>query len=72
VNRNGFVRFFNRMGIAIARAEMHKQAPMSSELLEVSLAVIGWLVAFLLGRELANGYVQWRRRRDDADSQRRP
>ena len=41
---------------------------MSSELLQVSLAVIGWLVAFLLGKELATGYLQWRRRRDDSNS----
>jgi hypothetical protein len=44
---------------------VHKQAPMSSELVELSLGVVGWLVAFLLGQELASGYMQWRRRRDE-------
>ena len=44
---------------------MHKQAPVSSELVELSLGVVGWLVAFLLGQELASGYMQWRRRRDE-------
>jgi len=58
------------MGLAIALRGVHKQAPMSSELLEVSLVVLGWLVAFLLGKELAAGYMQWRRRRDD--EQQRP
>jgi len=43
---------------------------MPPELLQVSLAVVGWLVAFLLGKELATGYVQWRAHRQDND--RRP
>jgi hypothetical protein len=40
---------------------------MSSELLQVVLAVVGWVVAFLLGKELALGYVQWRARGRDDD-----
>jgi hypothetical protein len=43
---------------------------MSSELVELSLGVVGWVVAFLLGQELASGYLQWRRRRNG--NQRRP
>ncbi len=61
--------------------KVHKQAPVGSwfaplptvELFELFLAVLGWLVAFLLGKELASGYVQWRRRRAaDEDPRRRP
>jgi hypothetical protein len=42
----------------------------SPELIQVTLAVLGWLVAFLLGKELAVGFLQWRARRDDES--RRP
>jgi len=34
--------------------------PMSVETLEFFLLLIGWVVAFLLGRELQSGYHQWR------------
>jgi hypothetical protein len=44
---------------------------MTPELTQIWLAVLGWLVAFLLGKELATGYVQWRARRRD-DPSRRP
>ncbi|MBI4491739.1 MAG: hypothetical protein HY690_02990 [Chloroflexi bacterium] len=30
---------------------------------QMALFVAGWVVAFLLGRELRAGYVQWRQRR---------
>jgi hypothetical protein len=43
----------------------------SFELVQVALAVLGWLVAFLLGKELATGYLQWRAQRRD-DDHRRP
>jgi hypothetical protein len=33
------------------------------ELAQVSLLVIGWVVAFLLGKELQAGFVQWLRSR---------
>jgi hypothetical protein len=55
-----------RLSLAIGHARVHNQAPVSPELAQVSLVVLGWLVAFLLGKELATGYVQWRAgRRDD-------
>jgi hypothetical protein len=43
---------------------------MTPELTQIWLAVLGWLVAFLLGKELATGYVQWRARRRDGPSRR--
>jgi hypothetical protein len=44
---------------------------MTSELLELVLLMAGWLVAFLLGRELGIGFSQWRERRGaDQDSLR--
>ena len=33
---------------------------MSSEMLQIWLAVAGWAVAFRLGKELATGFLQWR------------
>ncbi len=33
---------------------------MSPETVEFGLLVIGWIVAFLLGKELQTGYYQWR------------
>ena len=33
---------------------------MTPEILQIALAVLGWLVAFLLGKELATGLAQWR------------
>ena len=33
---------------------------MSVETLEFLLLLSGWIVIFLLGRELRTGYVQWR------------
>jgi hypothetical protein len=33
---------------------------MTPETLQIALAVLGWLVAFLLGKELATGFTQWR------------
>ena len=33
--------------------------------LQILLAVAGWIVAFLLGKELATGYAVWRARRDE-------
>lgn len=36
----------------------------STETLQIVLAVAGWIVAFLLGKELATGYSAWRARRD--------
>ena len=44
---------------------------MTPELTQTSLAVLGWLVAFLLGKELATGFVQWRANRHNHE-QRRP
>jgi hypothetical protein len=37
---------------------------MSTETVQISLAVAGWIVAFLLGKELAAGYALWRARRN--------
>jgi hypothetical protein len=36
---------------------------MSADTLQISLAVVGWIVAFLLGKELASGYSLWKARR---------
>ena len=36
---------------------------LSLQNVELGLAVLGWVVAFLLGKELANGFFQWRNRR---------
>jgi hypothetical protein len=57
------------MPLAIGSRGVHKQAPMSPspELIQVTLAVLGWLVAFLLGKELAVGFLQWRAQRRDND-----
>jgi hypothetical protein len=45
---------------------------MTPELMQIWLAVLGWVVAFLLGKELATGYVQWRASRRQQHDQRRP
>jgi hypothetical protein len=37
---------------------------MSMETIPILLAVAGWVVAFLLGKELATGYAVWRGQRD--------
>jgi len=44
-------------------AVAHIQLPMSTETLQIWLADAGWVVAFLLGKELAIGFVQWRAQR---------
>lgn len=36
---------------------------MSTETLQILLAVAGWIVAFLLGKELTTGFTLWRTRR---------
>jgi len=36
---------------------------MSADTLQILLAVIGWVVAFLLGKEMSTGYSLWRARR---------
>jgi hypothetical protein len=36
---------------------------MSMETIQILLAVAGWVVAFLLGKELATGFSLWRARR---------
>jgi hypothetical protein len=36
---------------------------LSPDLVQLFLIVFGWLVAFLLGKELATGFSQWRARR---------
>jgi len=41
---------------------------MSTETLQILLAVAGWIVAFLLGKELATGYAQWRAGRHRKES----
>jgi hypothetical protein len=38
---------------------------MTAETLQVLLVLSGWLVAFLLGRELGTGYQQWRASRNN-------
>jgi hypothetical protein len=43
---------------------------MSVETLEFLLLLSGWIVAFLLGRELQTGYRQWRLR--TAEQRARP
>ena len=37
---------------------------MSTEMLQVLLALAGGIVAFLLGKELGTGYAWWRARRE--------
>lgn len=41
---------------------LEARAPMSFETLEFLLLLGGWIVAFLLGRELQTGYRLWRLR----------
>ena len=41
----------------------------STETLQALLAVAGWVVAFLLGKELATGYSQWRAQRAERAEQ---
>jgi hypothetical protein len=55
--------FHNHLALALAGAVAHIQPPMSSEMLQMWLAVAGWVVAFLLGKELATGLLQWRAQR---------
>jgi hypothetical protein len=43
---------------------------MSTETLQIVLAVAGWVVAFLLGKELATGYAWWRARRAERAASR--
>ncbi len=43
---------------------------MTPETVEFGLLVIGWIVAFLLGKELQTGYFQWRATRSGADRRR--
>jgi hypothetical protein len=43
---------------------------MSVEVLELALLLGGWLVAFLLGRELQTGFHQWRVRTAEQRSRR--
>ena len=43
---------------------------MSVETLEFLLLLSGWIVAFLLGRELQTGYRQWRLRIGDQRARR--
>jgi hypothetical protein len=38
---------------------------MSLDVLELALLCAGWIVAFLLGKELQGVYVQWRSRDDE-------
>ena len=64
-NRNEFVRFSGGMYLWLSPAAEHKHPPMTPELLQLSLALMGALVAFLLAKELATGYVWWRSRRRD-------
>jgi hypothetical protein len=45
---------------------------MTPELMQLSVAIVGWLAAFLLGKELATGYGWWRARRRNEDERRRP
>lgn len=54
----------------LAGAVAHIQLPMSSETLQIWLAVAGWVVAFLLGKELAIGFMQWRAQRIAAGARR--
>jgi len=35
------------------------------ELAQIALLVGGWVVAFLLGKELQTGFLQWRQSRRD-------
>jgi hypothetical protein len=43
---------------------------MTAETLEFLLLLSGWIVAFLLGRELQTGYRQWRLRVAEQRSRR--
>jgi hypothetical protein len=43
---------------------------MSTETLQILLAVAGWVVAFLLGTQLATGYSVWRARRAEQPTSR--
>lgn len=40
------------------------------EMIQLWLIVAGWLVAFLLGKELATGFTQWRARRTERGPRR--
>jgi hypothetical protein len=44
---------------------------MSVETLEFGLLLAGWIVAFLLGRELHTGYMWWRARAVASTNRRR-
>lgn len=35
----------------------------SMELAQVGLLMVGWIIAFLLGKELQAGFLQWRQSR---------
>jgi hypothetical protein len=45
---------------------------MSVETLEFLLLLSGWIVAFLLGRELQTGYRQWRMKTAEQRADQRP
>jgi positive regulator of sigma E activity len=68
--RNTLVLFSQPVGLALAGPVTHIQLPMSSETLQIVLAVAGGVVAFLLGKELARGFVQWRAQRSAAAERR--
>jgi hypothetical protein len=61
--RNALVLFSQPTGLVLTGAVAHIQLPMSSETLQIWLAIAGGIVAFLLGKELARGFVQWRAHR---------
>jgi hypothetical protein len=68
--RNALVLFSQPAGLVLAGAVTHIQLPMSFETLQIALAVTGGVVAFLLGKELARGFVQWRAQRIAAAERR--
>lgn len=46
---------------------------MAPEFIEIGLLALGWIVSFLLGKELQTGFVQWRERAaQDAPPKRGP
>ena len=47
------------------------ETSMSVETLEFVLLLAGWIIAFLLGRELHTGYTQWRTRTVESTNRRR-
>ncbi|GAC1315711.1 MAG: hypothetical protein NVSMB2_07800 [Chloroflexota bacterium] len=66
VHLRPFATHLNTFGqvkpLAREPAATHSPPAMSVEALQTLLVIAGWMVSFLLGRELATGFLQWRER----------